>query len=518
VFVGLEKVMPNLNLSVRRLFKGGSIVFLGLAIDFLVSFLGIVAISRYLGTVDYGTVSLGIVLVGTLVRVVPLGVDKGVARYLPRYDDAGERRGVILSGLHITILSTAVVTVATLLAAPYAARHIFDDPSVAPVLQLFAAVTPFAIAIQFSTSVVQGQSRTVPRVLIQNIIEPLSRVTLILVVVVSGFGVIGGAIAYTLPFVFAGSAGLYYLWQHSSVFDRVKPDYIHRELLLFSAPLAVSASMWFVFTDIDTFFIGYYLGTGDVGIYNVVYSLAAILTMVKTAFDWLTLPILSEHHSNGEYDEMKRLYQTLTKWNFLGTYPALLAFLFVPEAVIWTTFGNEYVPGTSALVVLSLAFATHVFAGPNTSVLTSVGNTQLLMYDAIATAAVNIILNIILIPEYGIVGAAAATTISYTLLNLLVSGQLYQRTGIYPFHRQIPVVAVLSIGLFFGIKTAISQVVPIRSYPGAILLAIGFCSLYGFLLLLFATDENERHIVHSIEDRFDTDLSLLHRIIDLSLI
>jgi len=287
---------------------------------------------------------------------------------------------------------------------------------------------------------------------------------------------------------------------------------MHRELLAFSAPLMITAAMLQVLSHIDTFFLGYFASTTVVGVYNVVYPLAQLLTVVLSAFGFMVMPVISSLDAGDSVGEMRRTYQLSSKWILLATLPVFLVVVLFPEMVIRVTFGAEYDQGALALSVLAVGFFTHAVVGPNGNTLTSVGRTRLIMYDNVAVAVTNVTPNLLLIPEYGLLGAAVATSVSYGLLNALYTYQLYGETGIQPFTAGMvrpSLLALLVVGVVYWITTTFFVV----TLP---LLVVGFgvfVSLYALIVLRFGGIEDEELLLlWSFEERFDVDLGPLKRI------
>ena len=98
---------------------------------------------------------------------------------------------------------------------------------------------------------------------------------------------------------------------------------------------------------------------------------------------------------------------------------------------MWT-FGKDFT-GTEAVlvfVIVTLGQAANILTGPVTVLLNMTGRQKVTMYYALATVVIDITLNLILIPKYGIIGAAIATSISRTVLNLGCAMQIYFMMGI----------------------------------------------------------------------------------------
>lgn len=496
----------------KKLFKGGTVLFAGLVIELGISFFAKAVIARVLGPVNYGSVSLGVTTLGLLSTLALLGLQTGVGRYLPRFDDEADRRGVILSAFQIAIPTGIVVGILVATFADTIATYAFTDPSTAIYIRIFGLAIPFAVIMKLSIGTIRGIQQATPKVIVQNITPPTTRFFAVLIAVVIGAGATGVATAYAFAYVVAAFVGLYYVFTRTSVLANVRYPRMHGKLLSFSAPLIISATMAFVLTDLDTFMLGYFSSTRDVGVYNVVYPLAQLLTTGLSAFAFLFMPIISELDAEGADDQMHRIYQTITKWIFMGTLPVFLVIALFPEMTIQITFGREYTEGGVALTLLSIAYFTHAVAGPNANTLTSIGRTRLIMWDNLAIGILNAILNLALIPEYGYLGAGVATAISYATLNLLYSAQLYRETGIHPF-----TTALAYPGLVAAILVAFIYWVTINYFtvtiPVLVVMFVFFIILYAVIILRFGgIEEEEIALVLSFEERFDIDLGPLKEI------
>jgi O-antigen/teichoic acid export membrane protein len=494
---------------VRGLFKGGSIVFVGLALELGISFFGKILMARVLGQVDYGVATLGIKALSFASAILLIGLNTGVGRYLPRFDHEADRKGVILSGLELTLPVAATTAVVLWLFADPVATTLLRAPDAVPVLRAAAVGIPFAVLLKFSVGVVQGMEQTVPKVLIRNIFQPTVRFVLIATVLLFGLGSLGIVWAYTATFVAAGVAGLYYVVRHTPVAVSTSGTRIHREILRFSAPLMLMTSIMMILSNLDVFFLSYFHSAEDIGVYNVVYPLAELLTMTLSGFSFIFLPAFSRLHSEGQEGEMLRIYQVVTKWVLLLTLPALFYFVLFPETIIGMTFGREYTEGALALSILAVGFSVQSLVGPNMQSLTSVGETRTIMWINLAAGATNVVLNYLLIPQYTYLGAAVATSISYTLLNVLYSVALYLRTGIHPFSSHLLKPLAGSIVLMAAVAgivfTWFQQ--DVATLFGSF---VAFAILYALVILrLDAVQEEEMMLLLSIEERFGVDLSII---------
>ncbi|MFD1646083.1 flippase [Haloarchaeobius litoreus] len=437
--------MSDNETALETLLSGGSIVFLGLILQNLTTFVAKVVIARILGQRGIGEIALGVTILAFATSFVLLGMNTAVGRYLPRQDDQSFKRGVAVSALQIVLPISLVVGIALFVLAEPLATRVFDSPESATTLAIFGVVLPFAAMMRYAIGAMQGLKRSTAKVLIQNILFPVSRFAFVIVALVLGAEVVGVAGAYGLAYVLGGAVGMGYILRQSSLLTgEAEPTSMHRELVAFSLPAMVTASMLLIHRNIDILVVGYYASIDVVGVYDVVYTLATLMGLGLSAFGFIFLPVFSEAESDGRQNDMREVFAVAQKWVLIISLPPFLAFLLAPEVVVSLTFGPEYVTGSLTLSVLGIAYLTQGLVGLNGHALTAVGETRLLMYDALATAVANLYLNVLLVPRYGALGAAIATVGSFVVLNLLCSYQLHKRTDIVPVTKQTLMVATMS--------------------------------------------------------------------------
>lgn len=504
--------------SVETLFSGGVIVLLGLVLELGISFLGKLVIAPYLGRTAYGSVSLGITTAAIGSTLVLLGLHTGIARYLPRFDNPAGERSILLSGFRIAVPLALLAGIVLYVASPPLAGALAGDGTtpaeLTRVLRVFALAVPFGAVMKLAIGTVQGKQTALPKVAIQNVTFPVVRIIAIVLAVLLGGRAFGISLAYLASYVAAAAVGLYFLARYTTLFDRsIHAEIRYRELLSFSLPLVITTAMTIVLSDIDMYMLGLFDGPAVVGDYNVIYPIAELLTTALTAFGFLLLPAISELESDGDIADIRRLFQVVTKWVVVTTLPLFLVVVAFPGRTIALTFGPEYLGGSRALAVLSIGFFVNAALGLNKGALTSIGRTRLVMYDDITGAGVNVLLNLVLIPEYGLLGAAVATTASYILLNGLYSAQLYRRTSIQPLSRSLAAPLVVGAGTL-GVVYLLGRASPVLDRLTLIGLFVGFCVLYGVAIVRFGIDSEEIRILVAAEERLGIDLSALKQFLD----
>lgn len=501
-----ESNSPVQSDTVRALAKSGAVLFVGMVAELGIAFVAKLLIARYLGRVEYGAVALGVTMLMVAVTLALLGLNIGVSRYLPRAESTSERRDVLVASLQLSGPIAILIGGGLVIWATPLSVFLFHDASIAPVLRVFGFAVPAAVLTKIAVGYGRGLNESLPRVVLENFTLPLVRFAGVAIILAVGLSAVAVAWAYVIPYLIAAGISIIYLWRSTgSLAVTSSVPQVRRSLLWFSLPLVITGTMNQVLGYLDTFLLGYYMPTGHVGIYNVVYPLAQLLSASLSAIGFLVLPLLSELHAEGELGQMRRLYQVATKWTFMATLPIFLVFVLYPDVTIAATFGPEYTAGAPALAILAAGFFLHAVAGLNGNALISIGYTQVQAGVAVGVAVLNVVLNILLIPEFSFVGAAAATAVSFGVRNGAYSAYLYYKTGIQPFTAAMLRPAVIAGGLLVGLHLVVDGFV--TPSPSVIVgLGVVFVCAYGVAILRFGGIQPEEVVlVQSIEERFGID-------------
>ena len=491
----------------NELFTGGGILFLGLATEMLISLFSKVIIARYLGKVDYGGIALGVTVVAMVSTLVLAGIHTGVARFLPRFDDSNDRKGIIWSALLIVGGLSIVAALILLVFADLIAKRVFDDASLAPIFVVFAVAIPLSALMRLAIGVSQGYQVTFLKVLTRNVSFPIIRFLGAALVIILGLGRLGIAGAYVVAYAVGAGFGFWYIVTRTDFSVSLPDRYRASTLMSFSAPLLLSAALTLALSDIDTLMLGYFSSQAKVGTYNVVYPIAVLLLAFLRSFRFLFLPKISEFDSKDNHEEMSRQYYLVTKWIFFTTSPIFAFIIVYPDQIIGFLFGMEYANGSPALIVLTVGFYVHAVLGLNGTTLTSIGRTRLILADNFVAATVNILCNLWLIPRYGFIGAAIATTVSYLMINIIYSLQLYRIRSIQPVSYKL----VLAVGLLLVLvqgwvkaKTILSD-----SLMSIILLSMVFSICYLIMVLsIMGVESEEFALARSLEDQIQEKINV----------
>lgn len=392
--------------------KGSLVILVGVFFGKGVSFLSKLLAARYLGPDQYGLIVLGYTVIVFSSILALMGLHKGIARNLPRFDEA-RRAGLIGSSTTFVFGLSTVIATSIFLSAGTLANDVFHEPALKPIIRMFAIAIPFFATMRLGVGIGQGHKDPRTRVYIQEFMEPGTRFLAILAAIFFGFATLELATAWSASIVFTGVFAALLLRKKFGLDPRNFETPLLLKTLRFSAPLMIAMWTGMLLQNTDNFLLGYFLDSQNVGVYDAAFTLSYLIFLVYGVTSYMFLPAFSELHSEGDHSGMKSTIKKASLLTVLLTLPGYLLFLAFPEQVLALLYGAGYGPGALSLQILATGLLVHTSLGLSQQALIAMGKTKTIMIGNTAAALLNIALNILLIPLLGIEGAAIASAISY---------------------------------------------------------------------------------------------------------
>ena len=416
--------------SLQGILVGAVVTFIGNMFLRVSGLLERVLVARFFNPDKYGEFVLALTVLNFAVIVAVMGLDKGIVRYVARADDEQKRRGIVVFSLRFSFLIALVVGGILFVSAGAISNAVFNDATLTPFVRVAAVIVPFAVIVKIATATARGFESARARTLMKDIGLPGAKLLFIVITIFLGFDILGVASGYIAAYLVISIFALGYIWNLTGGRGTTS---IRTELLRFSVPLLVTGSLRIVADTIDTLFIAAMLTTRDVGVYNAGYMLSNLVLMAPTLVGVIFMPIMSDYHSQTDLKSMDRIFKLSTRWILALTTPGFVLILLSPGTFISSLFQETYLDATGVLLVVSSGFFLHVMLGLNGATLNMIGDSDFILFTSILNAATNIALNLVLIPRIGIIGAAIATFVSFSLSNVAAAIRLYQRVRILPF-------------------------------------------------------------------------------------
>ena len=407
--------LPGQRLVSRRLLLIGATYLVG-SLSFIII---LPLLTRNLTAAEYGIWVLVLAAVTLSPLIVDLGLPGAMVRFLAAESDREKVQEGFYSVLLICIGTASVTTVFLVLIAPFIAVGSLSGHE--DIIRLTAAI----IFIDCIMSVVYNYFRTFQRIKLYSgfiTLQTLLLVALLAVTLLSDMGLYGAVVSLLVSHAIIMVAMLVLVVRELGI---RRPDFSRvREFLGFGAPMIPGDLSDWALVSSDRYLIGLTLGVAFVGYYNPGYGLAVMILMMVNPLRFLLPSVLAVHFDAGNLDRVRSYLRASLKYFLLLAIPAsvglgmlsrdLLLVLTTPE------IASEGYMVTPVLAVAMLLYGAQVILG---QVLIVEKQTRKLGSVMAVTAGINIVLNLILLPRIGIMGAAYSTLVSFGFA-LVATGRL----------------------------------------------------------------------------------------------
>jgi O-antigen/teichoic acid export membrane protein len=428
--------------ALKRIAKGASIVFIGMIISKFITYFYRLMIARYLGAEGYGLLYLGFAVLGIVTPLASIGLASGVIRYVAYYKGKGDEariKGTITSALKMTLPITIVLGILMFLFAEQVSVRIFDEPRLTEILRIFSVLVPVVVVGFLFEKVIDAFQRIHYRVYVRNLWESSFQVLLTVAVLLLGYGVTAVAGAYMVTII--TSFVLLVLIVEFKIFPVFKSKIVsvkmHKELLLYSWPLIFVAFFQSITNYVDSLFIGAIMSAYYVGLYNAALPTAMLTLIMPVSLTSLFLPVTSELYAKGKKKEIGEVYGNMSRWTVMFNLPIILLLMFFSSTILEILFGEVFQEASTAMVILVVGYFVYSLFFSSVFLIQAIKRTKLIFLNTALSVVLNVVLNMTLIPLYGINGAAAATASSFCLLGIMAVIQVYFIYGMQPFNLKL---------------------------------------------------------------------------------
>lgn len=450
--------------------------------------------ARLLGVDALGTYAL-VVAVQQVAEVLAIsGYDSGLLRFVNQWEGE-EQRQVIAAAIKRTSLASLFAGLLIVLFSGSLTSLLHGDGVLRMTLLAVAVALPMSVTTSMAGFAIQAHQRLMPKMVATQIIVP----GLFLLTMLAARYLWGREGALVVPFVVAPLVALLWIAPkfHSmtgiGVSDLLRAKR-NRELARFALPLLAISLFSILSHWIDVVMLGLLTDVGTVGLYQPAARTAGLLRSVLLAFSGIAAPVIAGYYGRQEYDGIRATYEMVNRWIvMIVMVPFLLLALFPGEVL--SVFGKGFGAGATALVLLTAASLLHASFGLGSTVLAMSGGERLSMINQAGALFLQVLLHWLLIPRFGLNGAALSTLIVMALLTLARMLELRYVLDIPFFSIKLwkPLAAGVTAG---GAMLAVSSA--FSPQPPLMLLAVAGVTgaiVYVLLIRAFRLEQEELEVI-----------------------
>ena len=432
--------------------KGGAVALILQVTATGLGFLNQIAMARLLGAGGIGEVILALTVVNVAVMLAAFGMQGAMIRFVPFYAEKGEvskLKGIIYFILKFCFAISIIFSVMIWFFSKNISINIFHSGGMLKLLLIAALAVPANVLNDVIGGMLKGYKETFKALLPQTIISPFFRLMLFMFLCFYNVSAVNAIVAFIagelLALVFLLSFLLLKI-------NKDKPEYKHVEYKkVFDVATAIlfTGIGAFIFTQADLWIVGVFVTTEAVGVYGVVSRLVALIAFSLSAFSTIIPPIISAVHASGDRDELRRIVRESTRWSLSAAVPIILILILEGKFILKYAYGGMFADGYAALVILCVGQLINVASGLAGWLLQMTGGHKAFMRITFLGGVLNIILNIILVPKFGIIGAACVSAFTLAFVNISSVFVIYNKMSVITLARG------LKFDVVFGIIVAV---------------------------------------------------------------
>lgn len=416
-----------------ELFRGGAIALVFKFFSVLIGYVFFLILARWLGADGVGIFSTAwtILMIGAVLG--KLGFDTSIIKFIAGSMGKGNSHHVKpIYKSSLLIVGTAAIIVAGILFlfAPQISELFFKSGNYVLIVRIVAiSVIPLCI-LNINAESLKALKNITAFSIFQN--SSIYLVIILIMFIMSRYGISNKTSIYSL------SAGVFILMALSFIVILVNIrkktqrgtgsdpyQFKLKKTLSTSLPMMLTNSLFLIMSWMDILMLSAFKNESDVGIYNTSLKISAVISIALIAINSIALPKYAELYERKDKVGFRKVVKQTSFINFSLSFPVFLFILLMPNFLLGI-FGPEFIAGKMSLIILSIGQIFSAFSGSTIHVLNMTGKENAAKNILITTALLNLVLNYILVPKYGINGAAIATAISTVLWNLMAEISIYK--------------------------------------------------------------------------------------------
>ncbi len=454
-----------------------------------------VIVTRTLGAQLYGIYVLAVAILSFCEIIALFGLENTVVRFVSQFKalgDAPRLRGIIFGVAGLVLLLSPAVYTGLFVLSPYLSETFFSKPVLIPVLKIIAISLPFSCISRLTLAALQGIKLIKYKVYVQQFILPITRIFLFTSTVLLGYGLKGLAYSYLLAEFVGAVFSIYYLFRNIPEVTCFKPIVVEiRKIIYFTVPLFFSTFLNRVMERADILIMGYFLPANMLGIYGIAKRFTPFIILPLYAFNNIFAPIISDLYTKKNMSELKIQFKRVTRWIFITSLPIFTLLIFYSQTIL-SIFGPDFVVGYQAMIILCIGQVINAASGSVGFMLIMTGRPLVDTLNSSFLCIINVLLNFLLIPIYGIVGAAFAGALSNAVVQLLRLAEVWYYLRVHPYRADFLKPILSSLVTVFMLKLIHHYTIgEIRIMMLPFLFMFFLLSYTGFLWLMKLSPEDQ---------------------------
>jgi len=424
----------------KELIKGSSSAFLLKIIGMSLSYISLLYITNKYGANVFGVLTLSITILSIFTLIPSFGMANALVKIIGElysHKKYSEIKYILKIIFLLTTFLSALFIFLFYVSSDFIAKEILDKIYMSKYLKIITISVLFNTMIVIVSSTFQGMKKTKKFMIFQTLLLQFIFLLLLILnnnVINYNYNVVELYVAST---VFSAVIALIYLYINVNSLNDISNNKIRKynltKILKLSVPMLLGSSFTMIMGWTDIVMLGIYKTEEDVGIYSAVLRIAGLISISLTAINAIATPKFIEFYSKKDMIGLEKIVKQSTKIIFFTSLPIVIIYIVFPS-VVMNLFGSEFIIGASVLVIISLGQFINAMSGSVGYILQMTDNQKIFQNIIILASIINVILNYMLIPIYGMDGAAVASTISMMFWNLAFIYYIKKKLNFWTFY------------------------------------------------------------------------------------
>lgn len=408
-------------------------VFLVRAASAAILYLSQIALARWMGATEYGIYVWTWTLVLVLGGLAHLGVGPSLVRLIPTYRESGQMdllRGLLIGSRWLALLVGSVVALTA-----YGLIRIFaadvDEMYLLPAMLGVVCIPLFAIT-DAQDGLGRAQGWMAVALVPPYILRPLALLVVMALAHTSGLATDANTAVFAAIVACWAASLVQTLMLQSRLDAEIPPgprDYAFGFWIRSSFPMLLLYASELVVQNTDILILSAYLPPQTIGMYFAAAKTMALVMFVHYAVGSAVAKDFAALHARGDRAALVAYARDAVRWTFWPSLAAALAILALGKPLLWL-FSPDFTEAYPVMLILGAGFLVRASVGPSEFLLNALGKQTRCAQVAVLAAAIDIGLNLLLIPPFGLVGAATATASALVVSALLYGRVAWAETGI----------------------------------------------------------------------------------------
>ncbi|HVZ80648.1 MAG TPA: flippase [bacterium] len=373
--------------------------------------------------------ALTVLTLGTVVG--KLGLDNTLLRFIAAgaaVRNWASVKGVYQKGMALALLASGALSLVVFLAAGPIAEKVFHKPELTGPLRWMAlAIAPMSF-LTLQAEALKGLKRIKDSVLVTNVALPA--LTCLGLVLWLKSEAQEAALVYLLATVLTALLG-YFLWRAATPrLVEVIPKFKNKHLIESGRPLFITTVFETLTQWMSMFFLGIWATKAEVGVFGTALRVSMAVSVILSAVNSISAPKFAELYKKKKMKDLDHAARQSARLMTLLAGPILAVFLIFP-GFIMGLFGPDFRSGAWLLAIMAIGQFVNVATGSVGYLLIMSGHEKLIQNRAVFIALLCLVLNLVLIPPFGTMGAAIATSLGVAATNLIAVYLVHEKLEIW---------------------------------------------------------------------------------------